>query len=226
MGTKIADIWGQDCPDPWKSTPPIVFNSARVLFWGKPQMSSDLFQSSNCRRCPRLIQLFRQTPAFGRRLRRKGLRWTRAECGHWRVDNDLATVIFIVLRSVDTVFYAQFTWQTERNKIKLKTLKINSRENLSRPKTCWTSPEILKTGTWRVSLTVKTPTGRKPRGAQSKVYVDRLKIDRLEDRTSLCLVKNKNFLCHINVFGTTHQPTVQGSCNHSQMTSFDHLKIG
>ncbi len=30
-------------------------------------------------------------------------------------------------------------------------------------------------------------------------YEDRLKIDRLEDRTSLCLVKNENFLYHINV---------------------------
>ncbi len=57
-------------------------------------------------------------------------------------------------------------------------------------------------------------------------YEDRLKIDRLEDRTSLCLVKNENFLCHINVFGTAHQPTVQRSCDHSQMTSFNHLKIG
>ena len=57
-------------------------------------------------------------------------------------------------------------------------------------------------------------------------YEDRLKIDRLEDRTSLCLVKNENFLCHINMFGTAHQPTVQGSCDHSQMTSFNHLKIG
>ncbi len=61
---------------------------------------------------------------------------------------------------------------------------------------------------------------------QMQTYEDRLKIDRLEDRTSLCLVKNENFLCHINMFGTAHQPTVQGSCDHSQMTSFDCLKIG
>ncbi len=57
-------------------------------------------------------------------------------------------------------------------------------------------------------------------------YEDRLKIDRLEDRTSLCLVKNENFLYHINVFGAAHQSTVQESCDHSQMTCFNHLKIG
>ncbi len=57
------------------------------------------------------------------------------------------------------------------------------------------------------------------------VYEDRLKIDRLEDHTSLCLVKNENFLYHINVFGTAHQPTVQGSYDYNQMTSFDYLKI-
>ncbi len=56
-------------------------------------------------------------------------------------------------------------------------------------------------------------------------YVDRLKINRLEDRTSLCLVKNENFLCYINVFSIAHQPTVQGSYDHSQMTSFSHLEI-
>ncbi len=61
---------------------------------------------------------------------------------------------------------------------------------------------------------------------QSDMYEDRLKIDRLEDRTSLCWVKNENFLCHFNVLGIAHQPTVQGSCDHSQITSFNHLKIG
>ncbi len=52
-----------------------------------------------------------------------------------------------------------------------------------------------------------------------QTYEDRLKIDRLEDRTSLCLVKNEIFRCHINIFGAAHQPTVQGSYDHSQMTS-------
>ncbi len=52
-----------------------------------------------------------------------------------------------------------------------------------------------------------------PHGSGS--YEDHLKKDRLEDRTSLSLVKNINFLCHINVFGTAHQPTVQGSYDHS-----------
>ncbi len=60
----------------------------------------------------------------------------------------------------------------------------------------------------------------------ARTYEDHLKIDRLEDRTSLCLVKNKNFLCHMNGFGVAYQPIVQGSYNHSQMTSFDHLKSG
>ncbi len=50
---------------------------------------------------------------------------------------------------------------------------------------------------------------------QKKRYEDRLKIDRLEDCTSLCLVKNENFLYHVNMFGIAHQPTIQGSCNHS-----------
>ena len=58
------------------------------------------------------------------------------------------------------------------------------------------------------------------------MYVDCLKINRLEDRTSLCLVKNENFLCYINVFGAAHQPTVQGSYDYSQMTSFSYLEIG
>ncbi len=40
--------------------------------------------------------------------------------------------------------------------------------------------------------------------SKRQTYEERLKTDRLEDRTSLCLVKNENFLCHINMFGTTH----------------------
>ncbi len=56
-------------------------------------------------------------------------------------------------------------------------------------------------------------------------YEDHLKIDWLEDHISLCLVQNENFMYHINVFGAAHQPTVQGSCDHNQMTSFNYLKI-
>ncbi len=56
-------------------------------------------------------------------------------------------------------------------------------------------------------------------------YEDRLKINQSEDCTSLCLVQNENFMHHINVFGAAHQPTVQGSCDHNQMTSFNYLKI-
>ncbi len=37
--------------------------------------------------------------------------------------------------------------------------------------------------------------------------------------------QKENFLYHINVFGTTHQPTVQGSYKYNQMTSFDNIKI-
>ncbi len=45
--------------------------------------------------------------------------------------------------------------------------------------------------------------------SRSTKYEDRLKIDRLEDHTSLCLVKNKNFMCHKNVSMQLINSTIQ-----------------
>ncbi len=41
------------------------------------------------------------------------------------------------------------------------------------------------------------------------MYEDRLIIDRLEDRTSFCLVKHENFLYHMNMSIQLINPIVQ-----------------